>query len=875
MDARLRGSTRTLTRTRGSSPERWSQASSWYSQPFSAADRALVVLMENGGVDLGIPELVDKLLSSIPGADLIPDSVRGDFVTFLRNKIKSFTDSLLEGAELTLNRYDAAKPNLFGEVIVLRNGTATYGELKGKLHALTQAGKVVDIFILTHGNADLIAANGDIDGAKIRAMKTELGRPLSIRAVYMMNCVGSTLNQAWLDAGARTSSGSIKNNYIPEPSMFFFWSNWKAGQSFETAVTSAYRKTIGLMNDAVRGFVAALPIPGSSLLAGRIDLSDLEFVRDSAPVIVGQRSVTISTDDLTFTQSLSSGLATTVLPVSALQSVAAGATAATRSVSPHGLELLRAWEGDSPALADKVAAALQAVNASVKAALNQNQLDALVSFVCGIGVAPFQRSTLLRLLNDGDAAAVPSEIRKWSKARQNGSVVEVPELVRRRASEAELYQQTAPAAAARSLSSVGYAMSGVDAEIAGILPVIKQPTGMTCWAAVMTMMYSWRNNVSIGIREALATFGQQYVERFDRGEGLDANSAATLYDTGGLVRITSFNPTIDEWARLLSTAGPLYVDVGFGSSNTTHAIIVRAVRGDGTATGTTITFVDPADAQTKSLRFSDFLAHYEAPGAVNNWPHVIVHWPAAAAATQQSYSYVNPSSAVAEAASWAYQQNPGAVAGIAIADAIQIGLGAVSVAQAGVSASSGSFTLNYDRAQRLLTNEARQAMPGAQVAKQKYRRNLLNINPGKGIGMAVADIVIEWEGNPYGEIGTPVIDRNLTTSTDWSRSSANISITKLERIPLPNTDPRTWPIVYSYSGAYDPVGNGHWEFQGEFEINAFGGLKFTKHQVVSRSLLEIAISKAPEEYVKKASDVIAAVPPLPQDQLAYLRTKLP
>ena len=336
MDAAL-GGVGTIVRHR--TP--WSEPASRFVRPFSAADRALVVLMENGGVDLGIPALVDKLLSSLPGSDHIPDSAKRDLVTYLRDKIKGCTDSLLENAELTLNRYDAAKPSLFGDVTILRNGTATYGELKAKLTSLTQAGKIIDVFVLTHGTDNLIAATGDITGSMVSAMKNDLGRPLSIRAVYMMNCVGSSLNQAWLDAGARTSAGSIRNNYLPEPTTYFFWSNWKDGQPFETAVTNAYRKTISVMNDVVRGFVAALPIPGSSLLAGRIDLAELDFVRDSAPVVSGQRTLTISSDNISFSQSISSSLATTVLPVSVLQSVASGA-AATRSVSPHGMELLRA-----------------------------------------------------------------------------------------------------------------------------------------------------------------------------------------------------------------------------------------------------------------------------------------------------------------------------------------------------------------------------------------------------------------------------------------------------------------------------------------------------------------------------------------------------
>src|SRR4029077_15274751 len=101
---------------------------------------------------------------------------------------------------------------------------------------------------------------------------------------------------------------------------------------------------------------------------------------------------------------------------------------------------------------------------------------------------------------------------------------------------------------------------------------------------------------------------------------------------------------------------------------------------------------------------------------------------------------------------------------------------APALCQSQVSGSSGSFNLFYDRAQRLLTNEARQQMPGAQIPKSSYRRSLFWIAKGKP-GWASAEVIIEWEGNAYGEIGTDVIRRNLSTSSDWSRSSANISVT--------------------------------------------------------------------------------------------------
>jgi hypothetical protein len=327
--------------------------------------------------------------------------------------------------------------------------------------------------------------------------------------------------------------------------------------------------------------------------------------------------------------------------------------------------------------------------------LSQTQTDALISFLCNVGAEAFQRSTLLQLLNKRDLTGAELELRKWTKARQNGVVVDVPALVTRRNAEAELFRRDA----------------------------------------------------------------------------------------------------------------------------------------------------SPGTALASSLSTCRYEFHSPSP-----------------VVTQQSGHYSQAQSPM--------------IAGIAIADAAQIGLAGVSVVQAQVSATQGSFSLSFDKAQRLLTSEARAQMPGAQVAKKSYSTRLFEVSCGR-IGTAEAEVIIVWEGNPHGEIGTPIIRRNLSTSTEWSKSSASFVITKLDRIPLPNTDPRTWPIAYTYEGSYDPLGNGHWEFSGEFEVNAFGGLKFTRHEVVSRSLIDLTLLGKPESYVAKGKDVIVAVPDVPAEQLAYLKTKLP
>ena len=68
--------------------------------------------------------------------------------------------------------------------------------------------------------------------------------------------------------------------------------------------------------------------------------------------------------------------------------------------------------------------------------INQNQLDALVSFVFNVGVGNFSRSTLLRKLkvNTNDAS-ISYELSRWKYA--GGKVL--PGLVKRRKEEAELY----------------------------------------------------------------------------------------------------------------------------------------------------------------------------------------------------------------------------------------------------------------------------------------------------------------------------------------------------------------------------------------------------------------------------------------------------
>jgi len=75
------------------------------------------------------------------------------------------------------------------------------------------------------------------------------------------------------------------------------------------------------------------------------------------------------------------------------------------------------------------------INKSVKVSLTQNQYDALVAFVYNIGNQGFIASTLLKKLNAGLLADVPTQLRRWVK--DNGKTVQG--LINRREYEIQLW----------------------------------------------------------------------------------------------------------------------------------------------------------------------------------------------------------------------------------------------------------------------------------------------------------------------------------------------------------------------------------------------------------------------------------------------------
>ncbi len=89
-------------------------------------------------------------------------------------------------------------------------------------------------------------------------------------------------------------------------------------------------------------------------------------------------------------------------------------------------------------LKSDVSSAENAINKFVKTELNQNQFDALVSFVFNVGNGNFKKSTLLEQINERHFVTAAEQFNKWVFAGKE----KLPGLVKRRQEEKALFLKT-------------------------------------------------------------------------------------------------------------------------------------------------------------------------------------------------------------------------------------------------------------------------------------------------------------------------------------------------------------------------------------------------------------------------------------------------
>ncbi|MEZ4942154.1 MAG: papain-like cysteine protease family protein [Saprospiraceae bacterium] len=137
----------------------------------------------------------------------------------------------------------------------------------------------------------------------------------------------------------------------------------------------------------------------------------------------------------------------------------------------------------------------------------------------------------------------------------------------------------------------------VDYDILNAVPLIRQPTDWTCWAASATMMWSYRDGEMLAIQDAFCTrykslFTIDYCNKFNKNQGTSEFETNSLYEDMGLTSI-QFSPSIHGFKQLLQSHGPLMVLAATGPQ-TLHVSIITGIHGDGSTDCTYLFINDPA-----------------------------------------------------------------------------------------------------------------------------------------------------------------------------------------------------------------------------------------------------------------------------------------
>jgi hypothetical protein len=146
--------------------------------------------------------------------------------------------------------------------------------------------------------------------------------------------------------------------------------------------------------------------------------------------------------------------------------------------------------------------------------------------------------------------------------------------------------------------------------------LIPQPTTVSCWAAALAMIVSFRDQASYSPTDVANQ------ANMDVAKGVGWNAIHTAVSTWNLKEEGPMCAVPDYWAKLLESCGPLWVvEVGAPA----HAVVVVGLHGDGTPENTHVTINNPWPPNEGAVQEKAFLDFDNEFGLAARANAMIVH----------------------------------------------------------------------------------------------------------------------------------------------------------------------------------------------------------------------------------------------------------
>jgi hypothetical protein len=151
------------------------------------------------------------------------------------------------------------------------------------------------------------------------------------------------------------------------------------------------------------------------------------------------------------------------------------------------------------------------------------------------------------------------------------------------------------------------------------VPVLKQPSPMSCWATVFAMLASWKAKTPVPIASAVAALGAPYTTYLAEDRGLPGGRELAFVKPAGLQALPPASYPLSTFRNLLRERGPVWIITGNGI--TSHARLLVGLyspneeESRATYEGTVMEFIDPAPGAYVYERALSFFDIFEREAA--------------------------------------------------------------------------------------------------------------------------------------------------------------------------------------------------------------------------------------------------------------------